>query len=405
MKSHLLIIADGRSPTTRSWIDNTRTLGYDISLISTYPCEPPQGLCHFTILPLAFSRLSSGKPSDESKKAAKEHTKLIRNLARRFTSLTQRLRYYLGPLTISFKKKAFLTFLRTVQPDLVHALRIPFEGMLGAYTPSGIPFLAATWGNDLTLHANGSFLMRQYTRRCLFRANGLTADTHRDLALAQKWGLSPTAPTLMVPGSGGLNLDAIRSSHDFDPDPFCIPPKSFWVVNPRGLRPGSVHQDVFFAAIPKVLSQHPDTVFICPGLADIEQAKAWAAATGCEHRIFLLPNLPQPELWALFKRAQVFVSPSSHDGTPNSLLEAMACSCFPVVGNIDSMRPWVEDSKNGLLVNPLDAEALASAILTALDSPHLRRKAADYNLGTIKNQASQTATQPRINQFYSQFLR
>jgi hypothetical protein len=315
----------------------------------------------------------------------------------------QSLRYIIGPLTLIRFALTYRRLVKLINPDLVHALRIPFEGMLGSNTPAGYPFLASTWGNDLTLHANGSFLMRAYTRRCMRRANGLAADTLRDIRLAREWGLPATLPTLVVPGSGGLDVDAIMAADGFDPSDYGIPTTCDWVVNPRGLRPGSVHQDVFFAAIPAVLAKRPHTHFICPSLAGNAQAQAWVEQYSLQQTTHLLPKLPQPMLWSLLKSSQLFVSPSSHDGTPNSLLEAMACGSFPVVGDIESMREWIEPGVNGLLMDPLNPQELAAAICQALEDPNLRKTAADHNLALVKQRAAQSATRPQIDAFYRQF--
>lgn len=400
MKAHILIIADGRSPTALSWIDNVRSLGYEISLLSTYPCQQPEGLSQFHTLPIAFSRFS-GRSSAQKTPATGSQ---IKSLVRRFSPYLQKLRYILGPLTLPRHRADFQRIVNDIQPNLVHALRIPFEGMLGSYTPEGIPFLAATWGNDLTLHATGSLLMKTFTRRCLNRADGLTSDTRRDVRLSHKWGLVADAPTLVIPGSGGLDLEAIQQAGSFDADQFGITGQGAWVVNPRGFRYGSVRQDVFFAAIPKVLEQRPDTRFICPGLAGKKQALDWVQQFGIDTQTFLLPQLSQPHLWVLFKRSQVFVSPSVHDGTPNALLEAMACGCLPVVGDIESLREWIEHSKNGLLVDPTDPARLADAILRAIDSPQFRQQASEINFRIIKERAAQSATRPKIDQFYKFFL-
>jgi len=400
MKAHVLLVADGRSPTTRSWIDNIQTLGVEVSLISTFPCDAPPKLKHFHTLPIAFSNFS-GKPGETGNEASKSR---IKSLVRRFTPLFQALRYVFGPLSLLLFARTYRLLVNQIQPDIVHALRIPFEGMLGSFTPKNIPFLAATWGNDLTLHARGSWLMCLFTRRCLKRANGLTSDTHRDVRLAHQWGLNPTAPTLIVPGSGGLDLDAIDAADAFNSQVFNITDNRLWVVNPRGLRPGSVHQDVFFAAIPLILAQRPKTCFICPGLKGNQQIEALVEQLKIQEHTFLLTKLPQPQLWALFKKSQVFVSPSSHDGTPNTLLEAMACGAFPVAGDIESLREWVEPGNNGLLVNPRDPQQLAEAILETLNNPELRSKAADRNRVIIETQASQEATLPKIKDFYAHFL-
>ncbi len=401
MKAHILIVADGRSPTARHWIENIQALDYRVSLISSFPCERPPGLAHFHVLPIAFSRYSSGdKPAKTNEVKSR-----IKSWVRRFAPIFQTLRYHLGPMTIRQVASDYQDLVETIQPDLVHALRIPFEGMLASFTPEPIPLIVAIWGNDLTLHARGSLLMRRWTRRCLTRADGLCADAHRDLRLAKDWDLKPQAPTLVLPGSGGLDLAAVQNAGRFNYEGYGIPDSAEWIVNPRGLRPGSVHQKEFFAAIPKVFTEHPEAIFVCPGLQGKPNVEAWVRSLGIGEHVFLLPLLPQKDLWSLMKRATLFVSPSSHDGTPNSLLEAMACGCFPVVGDIESLREWINHGENGLLVNPRDPKALANAILYALDHPHIRHIAAEINLALVENWAAQQATRPRIDAFYAKFLK
>jgi len=200
------------------------------------------------------------------------------------------------------------------------------------------------------------------------------------------------------------DLNKIRGASGFDPNQFGIPRKSDWVVNPRGLRPGSVHQDVFIAAAAKILAQKPKTAFICPGLAGKPKITKLVNQLGISDNVFLLPTLPQSNLWALMKESKVYISPSSHDGTPNSLLEAMACGCFPVAGDIESLREWINPGENGLLVNPRDPQALASAILTALEDSKLRQEAAEYNLTLIEDKAAVSTTLPKIKAFYQHFL-
>ena len=411
MSAHILIIADGRSPTAKSWINNIQSLGYRVGLVSTFPCQPPEGLDQFHILPVALSRFSKSTAPSGAPGRPPQKTGRLRRLIRSASPWLQSLRYVVGPLTLLRYEPAYRRLVADLEPNLVHALRIPFEGMLGSYTPNGIPFLAATWGNDLTLHAGASPLMRGFTRRCLARADGLTSDTHRDIRLAHDWGLRDTAPTLVVPGSGGLNLAAIQHAEGFDPSTYGIPRPApgdtascDWVVNPRGLRPGSVHQDVFFAAIPRILVQRPNTHFICPGLADSKQAQGWIAKYSIQANAHLLPKLPQQQLWSLLQQAQVFASPSSHDGTPNSLLEALACGCFPVVGDIESLREWVDHGVNGLLVNPRDPDALAEAVLTALADAELQSTAAEVNRDLVKQRAAKTATLLQIDAFYRGLL-
>ena len=106
------------------------------------------------------------------------------------------------------------------------------------------------------------------------------------------------------------------------------------------------------------------------------------------------------EMADLFRQAQVVVSPSEHDGSPNSLLEAMACGCFPVAGDIESIREWITHNENGLLVDPSDPRALAQAILTGLDDADLRTQAQDHNMRIIKERAEYGAVMGKAEGFY-----
>lgn len=397
MKAHILVVADGHSPTTQHWIKNIQALNYRVSLLSTFPCERLTGLEYFAIIPVAFSRFSSGKPTT----VKRDSKPGLVSLVRRFSPLLQRVRYALGPLTIPRLTDDYQRIVSEIQPDLVHALRIPFEGMLASATPEIYPLIVSTWGNDLTLHARGSSHMARWTRRCLQRANALCSDTQRDIRLAKEWGLSPEAPALVVPGSGGLDLDSILNAGLFQAEEYSIPRSETWIINPRGLRPGSVHQHAFFAAIPEILANHPDAVVISPDLQGNSTAEGWVKTLGIGERTFLLPKLHQKALWALMKASKVFVSPSSHDGTPNSFLEAIACGCFPVVGDIESLREWIQQGDNGFLVDPRDPHELAQAVLRALDNPHLRQAAAEKNLAIVRDRASRKVTLPKINRLYA----
>jgi glycosyltransferase involved in cell wall biosynthesis len=400
---HILIVADGRSPTTRSWISTLQTLEFQVSLISTFDCPEPEDMAFFAVLPVAFSQFSSENTSSKGLQKGKKAG--IGRLVSRNRNFFQKLRYWLGPLSLSLYTRLFVLIIGNIQPDIVHALRIPYEGMLALNTPVGIPLVISTWGNDLTLHAGQSPLMRKLTRKCLTRADGLLSDSQRDINLARQWGLREEIPTLLVPGSGGLDLERIRqvNPENYDWAEFNLPSERPLAVNSRGYRPGYVHQDVFFAAIPLVLEKIPDLVFICPGLAG-GQAEEWVARYKIEQNVILLPSLPQDELWALNKKCMLFISPSSHDGTPNTLIESMACGCFPVAGDIASIREWIEPGKNGLLVDPHDTRALADAIIQAVSSPDLRAQATEINHRVVHEKAALEITRPKIKAFYDALI-
>ena len=120
---------------------------------------------------------------------------MAQKIIRRFRSLFLSARYFLGPVTLPFYGRQLERVIDRVKPDLVHALRVPFEGMLAAYTPVSVPLVASIWGNDLTLHAPHSRAMGQFTRQTLQRADGLHTDAQRDLRLAYDVDFRPPSRT------------------------------------------------------------------------------------------------------------------------------------------------------------------------------------------------------------------
>jgi len=398
----ILLVADGRSPITNGWIQLLKEAGCDISLVSTFPCNPIDGLDEMRIIPTAFSSMAGSQAGDRASKK----TSRLRRFVSQFRDVFMTGRYYLGPLSLGSSRQIFLDYLRRIKPDIVHALRIPYEGMVARVTPVGIPLAISIWGNDLTLHAHGSPLMSRETRLTLQRADGLMADAHRDLDLAARWGLHSATPLLFVPGGGGIDLTAINRAVDKQEHlPVEIPENVPVVINPRGFRPGSVRNDTFFKAIPAVLQEKPDTVFICAGMAGQPEALKWMADLEIESSIKLLPFLPQEDLWRLFKRSQVTVSVSQHDGTPNSLLEAMSIGCYPVVGDIASTREWITDGENGSLVSPDNPSDVSRAILKVLNDPALKEKAAVKNSEIIRKQAVRQNIAHGVKSFYETLLK
>jgi len=277
---------------------------------------------------------------------------------------------------------------------MLAALAMDLDGE-GGHT--GPPLLLSVWGNDFTLHAPATLMMTRLTRLALRRADALHTDCQRDLNLAHRWGYPEGRPAVVLPGGGGVQLDIF-----YPPDSLAKVPEPI-VINPRGFR-AYVCNEAFFKAVPLVLKEVPTARFICPAMAGEAQAQRWVEALGIGEAVDLLPQQTRLQMAELFRRSQVAVSPSTHDGTPNTLLEAMACGCTPVAGDIESLREWINPGENGLLVDPRDPVALADAILRVLKDAELRQRARESNTRLVAERAEYGRVMGEAENFYLRLL-
>jgi len=349
-----------------------------VFVASTFPCELDIPVKRLEVIPVAFSsfRRTSQRPGTGSS---------------RTLGLRAMIRHWFGPLTIRRSAQRLRGFIEEVQPDLVHAMRIPYEGMIAADAYTGAPLLVSIWGNDFTLHAPSSPMMDHYTRWTMQVADALHTDCQRDVRVAHEWGFGKEKPSLVTPGNGGIRSDVFYPPHELVQEPI--------ILNPRGIRP-YVRTDSFFKAIPLVLKKYPNAKFICAAMQGDSQALAWMKEFKIEHAVELLPPLPNLDMANVYRRAQILVSAGVHDGTPNTLLEGMACGCFPIAGDLESIREWITPNENGLLFDATDPMSIANSIIEAIENKNLRHKAAGMNQEIISTRAEYHTNMQRADEFY-----
>jgi glycosyltransferase involved in cell wall biosynthesis len=149
-----------------------------------------------------------------------------------------------------------------------------------------------------------------------------------------------------------------------------------------------------------VMREIPNVFFLCSAMQNNSFAEKWVRKLDIGHAARLLPTVPREQMADLFRLAHVSVSPSVHDGTPNSLIESMACGCFPVAGDIESVREWIIDEQNGLLCDPRNTGSVAQAIVRALEDQGLRDSAREINIGLVDERADYDKIMLEAEEFY-----
>ncbi|MGZ8842237.1 MAG: glycosyltransferase family 4 protein [Pyrinomonadaceae bacterium] len=406
----ICFIADARSPIALNWINYYIDRGDQVQVVSSYPCSPdelPGAVVHQVLLAFAgFSRVGHDGTVGRSKRRS-VLTPILASLRSGSLAISARaLRHWLSPLDLGRHVYKVRRIIMKMSPDIVHAMRVPFEGIIAARSmPPGIPLLVSVWGNDFTLFAKRNALVGRQTRQTIRATSALHCDCQRDLHLAESWGFDTGKPSIVLPGAGGIQTNV------FKPRPLNrellqsleIPPDAKVIINPRGFR-DYVRNDVFFQSIPYVLKECGNVVFLCSAMKGNSVAEKWLSVLGIAGSVRLLPLVSREQMAELFSLASVMVSPSLHDGTPNTLLEALASGCFPVAGNIESVREWITDGVNGFLCDPNDPKALAKRIVAALNDDQRLEAARRQNIELVTTRADYRTVMAQSERFYEQVI-
>jgi glycosyltransferase involved in cell wall biosynthesis len=388
----LCFLVDARSAIALNWIRYFIAQGHDVHVISSHLCNPDtlEGAKVYQV-PIAFGGIGGYT-----------RTAFVASTLRRLDRYTKgTLRSWFTPIDLLPHLRRVRRLCNSIAPDLVHAMRIPYEGIMAALAVRGKPLLISCWGNDFTLFT-ASASDRLLIRMAMRRADALHCDCKKDARLAGKWEFSPKKPTIVLPGAGGVDMSVFHPGQ-FTLKSYVLPKGARVIINPRGVRM-YVRNDSFFNAIPIVLKDEPKALFLCTGLQGEPFAEKAVRDLGIEKHVRLLPTVSRDELAELFRLAEVSASPSTHDGTPNTLLEAMASGCLPVAGDIESIREWIEHGANGLLCDPASPAALAAEMIRGLRDGELRRRAIPHNIRLVQERADYKNVMATADLFYRQML-
>jgi len=394
----LCFIADFRSTIARSWIAYFAGR-HQVHVLSTQPAPPMDGV---ELHPLASTGLDARRRAKASLSNWLDPGGWKGRLAGRARD------HWLLPVEALRMAPRAARWIERIAPDLVHSLRIPNEAETGGLAGAR-PHVISAWGNDFTLYADHAWTHMALTRRALAGCAGFLADAAVDIERARALGLPRGVPALVVPGAGGVDGDVFfppqTDSGAWLPELQALERigRRPLVLNARGFR-RYVRNDVFFAAVARLRQSHPTAFTVGVGLRGWRPVEDLVERLGLTENTLLTPPLPQAALAQLHGRAAVMASPTEHDGTPNTLLESMACGGLPVCGDLPSIREWIDDGVNGLLVPASDTAAMAGALARALDDGALRERARRQNPALIAQRASYGPCMTAAETFYGRVL-
>lgn len=181
----------------------------------------------------------------------------------------------------------------------------------------------------------------------------------------------------------GVDLERIENSR---PDKskvrreFCIKESDTVLISVGELRKLKNHRTII-EAMAKIENKNLHYIIAGCGTFGSELSEL-AERHGIKDRVHL-PGF-RNDVFELLKSSDIFCFPSTREGMPLALMEAMAAGLPAVASNVRGNRDLIAPGKGGFLYSSNDSDGFAEGIKTLIDEPSLRRKMGNYNKEQIK---------------------
>lgn len=249
--------------------------------------------------------------------------------------------------------------------QVIHAHWLIPQGLIAALQAKlqdpPTPFVVTSHGADL--YALRGRLLGSVKRWVLSRATSATvvSSAMKDNLMAMG---ADTRKVTVVP----MGVDVLQR---FTPDVSAVRLRDEILFVGRLVeKKGLIH---LLRAMPDILETRPSTYLTIAGFGPDEPRLRLAVdELGLGASVHFMGALPQSELPALYRRAALFVAPfvrapsGDQEGLPVALMEAIACGCPVLAGDVAGLADLLGENAGDVLVDPHDKGRLAQRVIERL---------------------------------------
>lgn len=288
------------------------------------------------------------------------------------------------------------------EPDVIFLQTLLYPGYLWLLIRKPIPSIITFWNGDVTWWAKWTGIERlvkkQIVTRGVRRASSITVNSEEALKACMRYGKPAEAVHIIrYPGIDLSRFYPIDKEQAKVRIGVTARKIVFW---PRGMA-DYLNFDTLIAASRIVLRRYADIRFVIlfanknidPSIAE------GLRKDGLDKNYLLLDKIAFEEMPFYYSAADMMISISSNDSLPNTMLEAMACGCPVIMGDIPQIREWVRDNQNGYLCPVKDTEKLAECILKVIENPkNLNETFTQENISRIQREVDSQKMSELIKQ-------
>lgn len=299
-------------------------------------------------------------------------------------------------------------FIRKVKPDLIHvhwANQFFMNLILGRFKP----LIVSVMGGDFLPERLEKFprYVRWLISYLLDKAQVVTSKSDFMSSALVKRGVSETKIRRI---SWGVDLDCFKSGLSTEKlrRELEIPESSFIFFSPRFGKAIYNHFVIIeaFSLIQK--RSEKDLYLLLPTARGdktyIQELKEQSDSKGLKNQIMFLSEIPISQMPLFYNLADCVVSVPWSDGMPQSLYEAMACGCFPILGDLPQYKELVTDRVTGLYVPIGDSFKLSEGMDWVMRNPGIISHSLKINREKIQEFADMNQEAEKMVAIYHELI-
>lgn len=251
---------------------------------------------------------------------------------------------------------------RRLKPDIIHAHFISKFGFHAAFLGRH-PVVMSAWGDDILIIPYWSKFLWYFTKISLKRADLIYA-VSEDMAkkISLNFGI-PANDVEVVPFGVDTELfqPAIIHKQESSGRTVVFSNRNFLEV---------YNIETLIDAIPLVIEKNENIRFVVKGSGPLEESlKKLVSILNVDEYVTFVGWTEYHDMPEYLHNCDIYVSTAISDGTPVSVLEAMACGKACIVTDVGGVGEWIEDGVSGCLIPPQKPQILAENILELAGDP------------------------------------
>ncbi|KQC04409.1 MAG: hypothetical protein APR53_03425 [Methanoculleus sp. SDB] len=258
-----------------------------------------------------------------------------------------------------------IRLVRKIRPDLIHAhfiTKYGFHLALLRFHPS----VLSAWGDDVLILPPQSTIIRAFTRLALRRADRIYA-VSRDIQsrIIHDFHISPDKVRHLP---FGVDTGMFKPGHRDEPAD-----RTITIFSNRGFQP-VYDNETLVRGFAGAYAENPSLRLILKGEGpEKEKIAGLVHLLGIDGVVIFQGRGEYRDVATDLRAADIFITTALSDGTPVSLLEAMAAGLPCIATAVGGIPEWIRDEENGLMVRPREPALVAEKILMLAEDEQKRR--------------------------------